>query len=216
MYCRLSCFATFSRPEGQRLLLFSPGSVLHLPLTSPGDRSEKRVPFLKALSTGATALLSQAEGMPRQRGFRCMWVSPTARLGSTSSSSPQNISQRMMCFRRGFGLERTALRCCFLIKASVASGKKSYGRAGASWALPSRAPCSCPGFTLPGRTKQIQPQHCSSLHSLGWHSMHTTISQCRHRVAFYSGNESDSRTRPVLSPQERRGDRIHAHCPCTE
>ena len=38
---------------------------------APGERS---VPFLKGLSTGATALLSQAEGMPRQRGFRSMRV----------------------------------------------------------------------------------------------------------------------------------------------
>ena len=41
---------------------------------APGERSEKRVPFLKALSTGASVLLSQAEGMPRHRGFRSMRV----------------------------------------------------------------------------------------------------------------------------------------------
>ena len=40
----------------------------------PVERSEKRVSFLKALSTGASALLSQAEGMPRPRGFRSMRV----------------------------------------------------------------------------------------------------------------------------------------------
>ena len=132
------------------------------------------------------------------------------------SSSPQNISRGMLSFRRGCGLEQTALRHCFLSKASVASGKKSCGGAGASWALLSLAPCSRPGFTLPGRTKQTQSQPCSSALSLGWHSMHTTISRCRHRLAFYSGAQADSRTRPVLSPQERRGDRIPAHRPCTE
>ena len=41
---------------------------------APEDRTEKRIPFLKALSTGATTLLSQAEGMPRHRGFRSMRV----------------------------------------------------------------------------------------------------------------------------------------------
>ena len=55
--------------------------------------------------------------------------------------------------------------------------------------------CSRRGFTLPGRTKQAQPQPCSSVCSLGWHSMHTTISQCRHRLAFYFGPQADSRTR---------------------
>ena len=155
-------------------------------------------------------------GCPGKEAFAVCGFLPPRDWAQASRSSPQNISQPMMCFRRGFGLERTALRFCFLIKASVASGKKSCGRAGASWALLSRVPCSCPGFTLPGRTKQIQPQPCSSLHSLGWHSLQTTISQCRHRLAFYSGAQSDSRTRLVLSPQEWRGDRIHAHRPCTE
>ena len=78
-----------------------------------------------------------------------------------------------------------------------------------------RAPCSRAGLTLPGRTKQTQQQTCSSVRSLGWHPIHTTISRCRHRLAFYSGALADSLTRPVLSPQERRGDRIPAHGPCT-
>ena len=34
--------------------------------------------------------------------------------------------------------------------------------------------------------------------------MHTTISQCRHRLAFYSGTQANSRTRPVLS--HRKGE----------
>ena len=88
-----------------------------------------------------------------------------------------------------------------------------------SWCLLglfSRAPCSRPWFTLPGRTKQTQPQPWSSVRSLGWHPIHTTISRCRHRLVFFSGAQADSRTSPGLSPQERRGDRIPAHHPCTE
>ena len=81
--------------------------------------------------------------------------------------------------------------------------------------MPSRAPCSRPGFTLPGRTKQTQPQPCSSVRGLGWHSRHTTISRWRQRLAFCSGTQADSRTRPVPSPQERRGHRIPAHGLCT-
>ena len=161
------------------------------------------------------AVLSQGR-CPGKEAFAVCGFLPARDWAQASSSSPQNISQRMLCFRRGFGLERIALRRVFLSKASVESGKKSCGRAGASWALLSRAPCSRPGFTLPGRTKQTQPQPCSSVRSLGWHSMHTTISRCRLRLAFYSGAQADSRTRPVLSPQESRGDRIPAHRPCTE
>ena len=41
---------------------------------APGERSERPVPFLNSLSTGANTLLSQAEGMPRQRGFHSMRV----------------------------------------------------------------------------------------------------------------------------------------------
>ena len=90
-----------------------------------------------------------------------------------------------------FSLARTALRSCCLSKAlsvrSVTSGKKCCRRAGASWALLSRAPCSHPEFTLPGRNKQTQPQPCSSVRGLGLYSMHTTISRCRQRLAFCSG-----------------------------
>ena len=46
--------------------------------------------------------------------------------------------------------------------------------------------------------------------------MYTTISHCRHRLAFYSGAQADSLTRPVLSPQERRGDWFPAHRLYTE
>lgn len=113
------------------------------------------------------------------------------------------------------GLERTALHRCFLSKASFASGKKSCGRAGASWDLISWAPCTRPGFTLPGRTKQTQRQHCSSERGLGRHCMHTTISRCRQHLAFCSGPQADSGTRRVPSPQERRGDRNPAHRPRT-
>ena len=37
------------------------------PKHAPGERSDRRVPFLKALPTGAAKHLSQAEGMPGQR-----------------------------------------------------------------------------------------------------------------------------------------------------
>ena len=122
------------------------------------------------------AVLSQGR-CPGKESFAVCGLLPPRAWAQAGSSSPQNTSQRMLCFHRGFGLERTALRRCFLSKASVASGKKSCGRAGSSWALLSRAPCSRPGFTLPGRTKQTQPQPCNSVRSLGWHSMHTTISR---------------------------------------
>ena len=103
------------------------------------------------------AVLSQGRCPGKEAFAVCGFLLPPG-WSQARSSSPQNISQRMLCFPRAFGLERTALRCCFLSKASVASGKKSFGRDGASWALLSRAPCSRPGFTLPGRTKQKQPQ----------------------------------------------------------
>ena len=43
---------------------------------APGERSDRRVPFLKALSSGATALLS-GRGVLGQREFRSMRVSST-------------------------------------------------------------------------------------------------------------------------------------------
>ena len=103
------------------------------------------------------AVLSQGR-CPGKEAFAVCGFLPPQDWAQASGSSPQIISQRMLCFRRGFGLERTALRRCFLSKASVALGKKSCRRAGASWALLSRVPCLRPGFTLPGRTKQTQPQ----------------------------------------------------------
>lgn len=116
-------------------------------------------------------------------------------------------------------MARTTFCHCFLRKAlgdrSVALGKKSCGRAGAYWALLSQALCSRPGFKLPRRNKQTQPPPCSSVRGLGWHSMLTTISWHRRGLAFCSGAKADSGTRSVPFPQERRGDRILAHCPCT-
>ena len=112
-------------------------------------------------------------------------------------------------------MKPTALRRCFLSKAlgvrSVASEKKSCGRAGFSWALLSRAPCSRPGFKLPRRNKQTQPPHYSTLRGLGCHSMPTTILWCRRGLAFSSGAKVDSGTRTVPFPQKTRGDRIPAH-----
>ena len=45
--------------------------------------------------------------------------------------------------------------------------------------------------------------------------MHTTLSRCRQLLAFRTGPQADSRTRPVPSPQERRSDRIPEHRPFT-
>ena len=151
---------------------------------APGERSEGRVPFLKALSTGTTALRSQAEGMPRQRGFRSMrrYYTVLWRPAQANRSSPQNrLSFRRDCyaFAEVFSLARTALRCCFLSKAlfvrAVSAGKRRRGRAGASWALLSQAPSSRPGFTLLCRTKQTQSQPCRRLRGLAWHFMPITI-----------------------------------------
>ena len=103
---------------------------------------------------------SQCRSQGKEAFAVCGFLQP-GDWAQASSSSPQNISQRMLCFLRGFGLEQIALHRCFLSKASVVSGKQSCGRAGAFWALLSRAPCSPPGFTLPGRIKQTQPQPCS-------------------------------------------------------
>ena len=160
------------------------------------------------------AVLSQGR-CPGKEAFAVCGFLPQRDWAQASNSSAEHFSVNPGLSQRLWLGANSSLRC-FLSKASVASGKKSSGRAGASWALHSRAPCSRPGFTLPGLTKEAQPKPCSSMHSLGWHSMHTTISRCRHRLAFYSGAQTESRTRPVLSPQERRGDRIPAHRPCTE
>ena len=71
---RLSCTMRVSGQLHQRLLLLSRAACYTFPRHSPGDCSDRRVPFLKALSTGATTLLSHAEGRPRQRGFHSMRV----------------------------------------------------------------------------------------------------------------------------------------------
>ena len=125
--------------------------------------------------------------------------------------------------RQAAAARRTFLSECCAFAGALAWSKHYFIRAREeelreSWCLLglfSRAPCSHPEFTLPGRNKQTQPQPCSSMRKLGWHPIHTTISRCRHRLAFYSGAQEDSRTRPVLSPQKRRRDRIPAHGPCT-
>ena len=59
---------------------------------APGERSDRRVPFLKALSTGAIALLS-GRGVLGQRGFRSMRVSSTMmrRLAQVLSCSITHI-----------------------------------------------------------------------------------------------------------------------------
>ena len=197
-----------SRPQGQRLLLFHGGGVLRLPHTWLLSQAEgilgQRVFRSMRVSSTEKRRLAQASSSsipkpysdfpwksvlsqgrcPGNEAFAVCGFLPPRDWAQASSSSPQNISQRMMCFRRDFGFYRTALQYCILSKASVASGKKSCGRAGASLALLSRAPYSRPGFTLTGRSKQTQLQPYISVRSLGWHSMHTTISQCRHRLAF--------------------------------
>ena len=84
------------------------------------------------------AVLSQGR-CPGKEAFAVCGFLPPRDWARASTGSPQNTSQRMLCFRRGFVLEQTSLRRCFLSKASFASGRKSCGRAGASWALLSRA-----------------------------------------------------------------------------
>ena len=224
---RLSCFPSVSRPQGQRLLLFSGGGMLRLP---PGGFSLRQrgchgkgyfapcgylppscgdEPRQAAAASTNPTLISQGtlcspRGDAQAKRFCCMRVSPNARLGSGKQQQPSEHFSANAVLSQRLWLGRTALRCCFLSKASVASGKKNFGRAGASWALLSLAHCSRPGFTLPGGSKQTQPQPYNSMRSLGWHSMHTTLSRCRHRLAFYSGAQANSRTRPVLS--HRKGE----------
>ena len=139
------------------------------------------------------------------------------RQAAEAPAEPTLISQRLLCFRRGFQLGANRIRCYFLSKAfvvrSVARGKKSRGIACAFWALLSRALSSCLGFTLLSRTKHTQSQPCGNVRGLGWHSMHTPNSRCRQQLAFGSGPQVDSRKGSVPSSQERRGDRIPEHRP---
>ena len=71
---RLSCFTTVSRQQGQWLLLVSRAACCAFPRHAAGERGDIRVPFLKAVSTGATTFLSQPEGMTEHRGFCSMRV----------------------------------------------------------------------------------------------------------------------------------------------
>ena len=134
---------------------------------------------------------------------------------AAAATVPTLISQRMLCFHRGFGLGANRTSPLLPQQGFVRVREEELPESWCLLGLFSRAPCSRPWFTQPGRTKQTQPQTRSSVQSLGWHPIHTTISRCRHRLAFFSGAQADSRTSPVLSPQERRGDRIPAHRPCT-
>ena len=94
-----------TRPMARSLL---PGRrCCAFPRHAPGEHSDRWVPFLKAVSTGATTLLSQAEGMTGLRGFRSIRVSPTMLRRLCSDKRHQHpteltqISQRMLCFPRG-------------------------------------------------------------------------------------------------------------------
>ena len=86
----------------------SPGAACCIfPRQAPVEPSDRHVPFLKALSTGASTVLSQAEGMPRHRGFRSMrvyytmlWRQALAR-NRQHPTHPTLISQRMLCVPRG-------------------------------------------------------------------------------------------------------------------
>ena len=153
--------------------------------------------------------------MTRQRGFRWMRVSPTTRQGSGKQQQPVEHFSANAVLSQSLWLGAN-ITSPLLPQQGFSRVREEELRD--SWCFLGLfywAPCSCAGFTLPGRTKQTQPQPCSSVGSLGWHPIHTTISRCRHRLAFYSGAQADSRTSPVLSPQERRGDRIPAQGPCT-
>ena len=137
------------------------------------------------------------------------------------------FSHRETGFRQAAAARKTFLsECCDFVgalawseqhfaAASSASLQSRQGRAAGE--LVPLGPCF-PGLHVRflGSPCQVtQPQPCSIVLSLGWHPIHTTISPCRHRLAFYSGAQADWRTKPVLFPQERRGDKIPAHGPCT-
>ena len=62
------------------------------------------------------AVLSQGR-CPGKEAFAVCGFLPPRDWAQASSSSPHNNFQRMLYFRRGFGLEQTALRRCFLSKA---------------------------------------------------------------------------------------------------
>ena len=92
-----------------------------------------------------------------------------------------------------------------------AAGKKSRGRACASWDLLSRALSLRPEFTLLCRAKQTQSQPCSSVLGLAWHSMPITISWGSLGFAFCSGSQADSGSRSsAFTTGERRRQN-----PCT-
>lgn len=81
----------------------SPGAACcTFPRPAPGERSDRHVPFLKAVSTGATTLLSQAEGTPiAPYGYLPPCCADSLRPAAVASANPTLISQRMLCFRRG-------------------------------------------------------------------------------------------------------------------
>ena len=138
-------------------------------------------------------------------------LSPWAQRPRTGQPSPQTPSSEWIT-----GPCPTALRRCFLRKAlsvrSVLSRKKSCERAGGSWAVLSRTPCSRPRFTLPSRTKQTQPQPCSGAWPrLALCSQFHLLAEAR--PALFLCRSGRQGSRPVPSPAETRCDRIAAHPP---
>ena len=113
---------------------------------------------------------------------------PTASALITDSDFSANveISQRLWAWSKPHFAPASSARL------GSHQGRRAAGELVPLWDLLSRAPCSRPGLTLPGRTKQTQRQHSCSERGIGWHCMHTTISRCRQRLAFGSGPQANS------------------------
>ena len=63
---------------------------------------------------------------------------------------------------------------------------------GASMALLSRGPGSCPGLTRPRRRQETQPRPCRRVRRPGWHCAQNAISRLNQGLAFSSGAQAGS------------------------
>ena len=88
-----ACFLPSHLPQSGALAPAESFPRVSLAARIPSPCSDRRVRFLKALSTGDNALLSQADGMPRQRGYRSIRVL-LHRAVETSSGKQQAASPR--------------------------------------------------------------------------------------------------------------------------
>ena len=110
--------------QSQGLLLFPGAAFCTVPTHARGECSDRRVPFLKDLSTGATTLLSKAEGMRGQRRFRsCGCITPSCgdklRQAAAASHRPDSdfpknavLSQRRCPGKEAFALCGFLPPCC--------------------------------------------------------------------------------------------------------